>query len=69
MEEGLRVYRLLDALAVYFRNRLLHHESEPCALSFTISKRGQGIMDDLNHLIEILQKAQLLYIRSGPGQK
>ena len=68
MEEGLRVYRLLDALAVYFRNRLLHHESEPCALSFTISKRGQGIMDDLNHLIEILQKAQLLYIRSGPAK-
>lgn len=68
MQDGLRVYQLLDALAVYFRNRLLHHESEPCALSFTISKSEQGLMDGLNHLIEILQKAQLLYIRSGPAK-
>lgn len=68
MQDGLRVYQLLDALAVYFRNRLLHHESEPCALSFTISKSEQGLTDGLNHLIEILQKAQLLYIRSGPAK-
>ena len=68
MQDGLRVYQLLDALAVYFRNRLLHHESEPCALSFTISKSEKGLMDGLNHLIEILQKAQLLYIRSGPAK-
>lgn len=68
MQDGLRVYQLLDALAVYFRNRLLYHESEPCALSFTISKSEQGLMDGLNHLIEILQKAQLLYIRSGPAK-
>ena len=67
-EDGLRVFRLLDALAVYFRHRLLHHKSEPCALSFTISKQDQRIMNKLNHLIEILQKSQLLYIRSGSAK-
>ena len=67
-EDGLRAFQLLDALAVHFRDRLLHHQSEPCALSFTISKQEQDIMDNLNHLIEILRKAQLLYIRSGPAK-
>lgn len=68
MEDGLRAFQLLDALAVHFRYRLLNFLAEPRALSFTISKREQGIMDELNHLIEILQKAQLLYVRSGPAK-
>ena len=67
-EDGQRAFRLLDALAVYFRDRLLHYQSEPCVLSFTISKREPDIMGKLNHLIEILRKAQLLYIRSGPAK-
>ena len=67
-EDGRRAFQLLDALAIHFRHRLLHHKSEPCALSFTISKPEQNIMVKLNHLIEILRKAQLLYIRSGPAK-
>ena len=67
-KDGLRAFRLLDALAVHFRDRLLYHKSEPCALSFTISKREQGIMNKLSRLIEILRKAQLLYIRIGPAK-
>ena len=68
MEDGLRIFNLLNALAVHFRDRLLHHASEPCALSFTISRQDQDIMVNLNRLIEILRKAQLLYIRSGPAK-
>ncbi len=67
-EDGLYAFRLLDLLAVHFRHRLLHHESEPCALSFTISQREPDIMEKLNHIIEILRKAQLLYIRNGPSK-
>lgn len=67
-EDGLRAFQLLAALAAHFRHRLLHHQSEPCALSFTISKQKQDTMVELNHLIEILRKAQLLYIRSGPAK-
>ncbi len=67
-EDGERAFNLLDALAVHFRDRLLHHQSEPCALSFTISGRNQDTMDELDRLIEILRKAQLLYRRTGPAK-
>ncbi len=64
-EDGERAYRFLDALAIHFRDRLFHHKSEPCALSFTISGHSQDVMDKLRPLIDILRKAHLLYIRSG----
>ena len=67
-EAGQRAFQLLDALAAHFRYRLLYHQSEPRALSFTISQQGQDVMVKLNHLIEILRKAQLLYIQSGPAK-
>lgn len=67
-DDGQRAYRFLDSLAVHFRDRLQHHQSEPCALSFTISKQDNENIVKLNHLIEILRKAQLLYIKSGPAK-
>lgn len=67
-ESGQHAYNLLDALARHFRDRLLDHTSEPRALSFTISQRDPGVMAKLTPLIEILRKAQLLYIRSGPAK-
>ena len=67
-EDGQQAYRFLDSLAVHFRDRLQHHQSEPCALSFTISKQNDKNIVKLNHLIEILRKAQLLYIKSGPAK-
>lgn len=68
-EDGRRAFRLLDALATHFRFRLSHHKSEPCALSFTISQQEKSIMDKLNHLINILQRAQLLYLKKGPSKE
>ena len=67
-EDGQRAHRFLDALAVHFRYRLLHHESEPCALSFTISRRDPLVMEQLRRLLDILRKAQLLYVRNGPAK-
>ena len=67
-EDGDRAYRLLDALSKHFRDRLLYHKSEPSALSFTISGKEAPIMDKLSHLLDILRKAQLLYVRSGPAK-
>ena len=67
-ENGQRAHRLLDALAKHFRHRLLNHQSEPRALSFTISGQDQDVMSRLNQIIEILRKAQLLFIRSGPAK-
>ena len=67
-DDGTKVHRLLDALAVLFRERLLSHRSEPSALSFTISGRDPKVMEELNGLIAILRKGQLLYLRSGPAK-
>ena len=68
MEDGQRAYRLLDALAIHFRERLHSHHSEPRALSFTISSRNDEATVKLDRIIEILRKAQLLYIRTGPAK-
>ena len=67
-EDGEQAYQFLDALAAHFRSRLLEGKSEPSALSFTISASEQRIPIELTRLIEILRKAQLLYIRSGPAK-
>lgn len=64
-EDGKRAFLLLDALATHFRQRLLDHQSEPSALSFTISGRSHPQSAELDRLIDILREAQLLYVRSG----
>ena len=66
--DGERAYRLLDNLALHFRDRLLNHKSEPRALSFTISGADGNVASELIRLFDILRKAQLLYVRSGPAK-
>ena len=68
MKDGQRAYRLLDALAIHFRERLHRHHSEPCALSFTISTWNEDTMVNVDRIIEILRKSQLLYIRTGSAK-
>lgn len=67
-EQGEQVHRLMDALAMLFRERLLHHKSEPSALSFTISGKDSVVMSALEELVSILRKGELLYVRSGPAK-
>lgn len=67
-DDATRCHQLLDNLATHFRERLLHHKSEPRAVSFTISGRTEELMAKLNHLFRILREAQLLYIRSGSAK-
>lgn len=67
-EDALRCYQLLDQLAFLFRRRLLEHESEPCANSFTISSKTHASWAELERLVNILREAQLLYRRSGSAK-
>lgn len=70
-EDATHAYQLLDQLAVLFRERLLHHESEPRANSFTVSGLRQCIPErcaELERLFNILMEAQYLYVRSGPAK-
>ena len=68
IEDDRRAYRLLDALASHFRDRLLGDGSEPSALSFTISQHKSPAMTNVNRLLDILRNAQMLYVRVGPAK-
>lgn len=62
------IYDLFDNLALHFRERLLRHKSEPRANSFSISQRAPDVMEELEPLLTIAQKAQMLYVREGPAK-
>lgn len=67
-EDAIQAFRLLDNLAMHFRERLMRHKSEPTANSFTISGSNQHARAAVDHLIEILRKAQIIYARSGSAK-
>ena len=66
-EEG-RIRRMFEELAAFFVERLMKHASEPGATSFSISGQEEDVMTELRPLLEIAQKAQLLYVRSGSAK-
>lgn len=66
--DAIRVRHLFEELAVYFWKRLLRHHSEPSATSFSVSGRDQNLMEELGRLLNIAQRAQLLYVRGGPAK-
>ena len=68
-EKARMIYNLFDNLATHFRQRLLHHKSEPTANSFSISQRVPNVMGKLEPLLTIAQKAQMLYVREGPAKE
>lgn len=66
--DGRRIKRLFNELAVFFVKRLMKHESEPGATSFSVSGQDEEVARELGRLFEIAQKAQLLYVRSGSAK-
>lgn len=67
-EDANRAYQLLDQLAILFRERLLKHQSEPRANSFTISGRKGYSIEPLKRVLETLISSQLLYVRTGSAK-
>lgn len=63
------IFNLFDNLAILFRERLERHQSEPRAISFSISSATDEEMDQLRPLLDIARKAQLLYSRLGPSKE
>lgn len=68
-EDAKRLYSLFDQLAILFRKRLEKHESEPGAISFTISSMSTSDAEELIRVLDIASAAQLLYARSGPAKE
>jgi hypothetical protein len=66
--EAEKLRQLLTKLAEHFRYRLLNHKSEPRVLSFSISGYDQQLQEELEPILRLAQKAQLLYVRSGPAK-
>jgi hypothetical protein len=67
-EQREQIYRLFDNLAILFRERLHKHESEPRAIVFTISETDFEHRHELEELLRIARKAQVLYTRSGSAK-
>jgi hypothetical protein len=57
------IKNLFEKLYLLFRYRLLHHKSEPRAIVFTISGINLESKNTIMPLLEIAQKANLLYER------
>lgn len=60
-EDCKRIYQLFDQLAILFRERLIHHKSEPRAVTFSISETQDKNFEKLDRLLSVAQKAQVLY--------
>ncbi len=61
-EDAERAYRLMEALAKHFRNRLLNHKTEPRAVGFTIS--GDKLChEQLLPVLRLLMNSEVLFRR------
>ncbi len=60
---------LFHRLAEYFRERLLHHSSEPRVVQFSISERDNDKRSQvLEEIFEAASRAKILYIRRGSAK-
>jgi hypothetical protein len=62
-EQSDSLKNLFEKLSSLFKYRLLHHNSEPRAVVFTISGFDRELRNKILPLLEIAQKANLLYAR------
>jgi hypothetical protein len=70
-EQGKQIFNLFENLSVLFKRRLMEHKSEPRAITFSISQINKDTVPIYNALIELLniaQRAQVLYTRAGTAK-
>lgn len=70
-EQAKQIFNLFENLAVLFKKRLLEHKSEPRAITFSISQvnsETKQIHESLIELINIAQRAQIIYTRIGSAK-
>lgn len=69
LKDGEQIHNLFKRLAEYFRQRLLQHASEPRVVTFIVSERAHPSFEQLRRLLELAERAQLVYVRSGTSKK
>lgn len=67
-KQAKQIFQFFDNLMILLRHRLLNHKSLPRAIEFYISERTNELMNKIQPLLDIAQKAQLLYIRIGSSK-
>ncbi|MFA4987401.1 MAG: hypothetical protein WC712_12520 [Candidatus Brocadiia bacterium] len=67
-EQATQLFQLFDNLAVHFWERLRQHESEPRATIFVISETAVSGSDELQELLEIARRAQVLYVYTSSAK-
>lgn len=67
-EDGSRAHQMLEALANFFHDRLQSGGAEPNATSFTLSGTNSVNSPHLEHVLDVLRRAQLIYVRNGPAK-
>jgi hypothetical protein len=63
--ESDKLKNLFTMLAEHFKYRLKNHKSEPRVLTFVISQLTDEAKSELDPILRLAQKAQLLYVRNG----
>lgn len=67
--DATKLVSLFTALCEHFVERLKKHESEPRVITFSISAYSELLKAELEPLLKLAEKAQLIYVRSGPKKK
>ena len=63
------IYNFFENLMVHFRKRLKSNLSEPRTVTFTITVQTEDLMGEIYPLLNIAEKAQLLYTRLGKDKR
>lgn len=68
-DDAKKISRLFTKIAEYFRQRLLTHESEPRVVTFVVSERDHPKWPELERLLKLSERAQILYVRDGTSKR
>ena len=68
-EQAEQIFNLFENLMVHFKRRLMSDLSEPRTVTFVITSQDKEIMEKIAPLVDIAQKAQLLYTRLGKDKR
>lgn len=68
-EQAKQIFNLFENLMVHFKGRLISELSEPRTVTFVITSQDKEVMEKITPLLDIAQKAQLLYTRLGKDKR
>jgi len=68
-EQATQIFNLFENLMVHFKARLMSDLSEPRTVTFVVTSQDKAVMEKITPLLDLAQKAQLLYTRLGKDKR